>query len=69
MYEATGDSRYRDLLLSIADRFRGNEIGLPPPPCDTDYRTEDMFFAGAILGRAYALTGDISYPWTSRLPF
>lgn len=61
MYEATGDSRYRDLLLSIADRFRGNETGHPPPPCDPDYRTEDMFFAGAILGRAYALTGDISY--------
>ncbi len=61
MYEATGDSRYRDLLLSIADRFRGNESGQPPPPCDPDYRTEDMFFAGAILGRAYALTGDVSY--------
>ena len=61
MYDATGDSRYRDLLLSIADRFRGNDAGLPPPPCDPDYRTEDMFFAGAILGRAYALTGDISY--------
>ena len=61
MYESTGDSRYRDLLLSIADRFRGSDAGLPPPPCDPDYRTEDMFFAGAILGRAYALTGDISY--------
>ena len=61
MYEATGDSRYRDLLLSVADKFRGNEAGLPPPPCDPDYRTEDMFFAGAILGRAFALTGDISY--------
>ena len=61
MYEATGDSGYRDLLLSIADRFRGNDAGVPPPPCDPDYRTEDMFFAGAILGRAYALTGDISY--------
>ena len=61
MYEATGDSRYQDLLLSIAGRFRGNESGQPPPPCDPDYRTEDMFFAGAILGRAYALTGDVSY--------
>ena len=61
MYEATGDSRYRDLLLSVADRFRGNDVGLPPPPCDPDYRTEDMFFAGAILGRAFALTGDTSY--------
>ena len=61
MYGATRDSRYRDLLLSIAEKFRGNEAGLPPPPCDPDYRTEDMFFAGAILGRAFALTGDISY--------
>ena len=61
MHAATGDSRYRDLLLEVADKFRGNEAGLPPPPCDPDYRTEDMFFAGAILGRAFALTGDISY--------
>ena len=52
MYDATGDSRYRDLLISIADRFKGGDIGLPPPPCDPDYRTEDMFFAGALLGRA-----------------
>ena len=61
MYDATGDSRYRELLLSISDKFKGNEAGHPPPPCDPDYRTEDMFFAGAILGRAYALTGDVSY--------
>ena len=61
MYEATGDSRYRELLLSIADRFRGNDAGMPPPPCDPDYRTEDMFFAGALLGRASALTRDVSY--------
>ncbi len=61
MYKGMKDSRYRDLLLSVADKFRGNEAGVPPPPCDPDYRTEDMFFAGAILGRAFALTGDISY--------
>ena len=61
MYEASGDVRYRNLLLSTADKFRGNETGAPPPPCDPDYRTEDMFFAGALLGRAYALTKDISY--------
>ena len=61
MFDATGDSRYRDLLLEIAALFRGGEIGQPPPPCDPDYRTEDMFFAGAILGRARSLTGDTSY--------
>ena len=61
MFDATGDSRYRDLLLEIAALFMDGEIGRPPPPCDPDYRTEDMFFAGAILGRAHSLTGDVSY--------
>ena len=61
MYEATGDARYRDLLISTAELYRVNKLGTPPPPCDPDYRTEDMFMAGALLGRAYALTGDNSY--------
>ena len=61
MHDATGDARYRDLLISIADLYRGNAPGEPPPPCDPDYRTEDFFFSGALMGRAYALTGDVSY--------
>lgn len=61
MFEATGDSSYRDLLISIADLYRGNDPGVPPPPCDPDYRTEDFFFSGALMGRAYSLTGDVSY--------
>ena len=61
MYEATGDTRYRDLLLSTAELYRVSELGAPPPPCDPDYRTEDMFMAGALLGRAYSLTGDESF--------
>ena len=61
MRAATGDARYRDVLVSTADLYRGNAPGEPPPPCDPDYRTEDFFFSGALMGRAYALTGDISY--------
>ena len=61
MFEATGDARYRDLLISTAELYRVNDLGTPPPPCDPDYRTEDMFMAGALLGRAYALTGDESF--------
>ena len=61
MYEVTEDARYHDLLISTAELYRVGELGTPPPPCDPDYRTEDMFMAGALLGRAYALTGDSSY--------
>lgn len=61
MFAATGDARYRDLLVSTADLYRGNALGDPPPPCDPDYRTEDFFFCGALTGRAFALTGDESY--------
>lgn len=58
---ATADQRYHDLLVSAADRFVGNPPGDPPPPCDRNYRTEDMFFAAAILGRAFDLTRDAAY--------
>ena len=61
MFAATGDARYRDLLVATADLYRGNPLGEPPPPCDPDYRTEDFFFCGALTGRAFALTGDESY--------
>ena len=61
MYDATGDDRFRDLLIATADLYRGNEAGAPPPPCDPDYRTEDFFFSGALMGRAYALSGDVTY--------
>ena len=61
MFDATNDYRYRDLLISIADLYRGNAPGEPPPPCDPDYRTEDFFFSGALMSRAYAITGDTDY--------
>lgn len=61
MFEVTDDERYRDLLIETADLYRGNDPGVPPPPCDPDYRTEDFFFSGALMGRAFGLTGDASY--------
>jgi rhamnogalacturonyl hydrolase YesR len=59
--EATGDDRYKRLLLEVADRFGHAESSAPPRPCDPDLRVEDMFFAAAILGRAYTFTGDDAY--------
>ena len=60
--EATGNTDYNDLLLRAAEeRFRPvNRSGIPPA-ADLDYRVEDMFFNGAVLGRAQAVTGDASY--------
>ena len=60
--EATGNADYNDLLLRAAEeRFRPvNNSGIPPA-ADLDYRVEDMFFNGAVLGRAQAVTGDASY--------
>ena len=59
--EATGDSRYAGLIVAAADRFRPAPEGEAPPPCDPDFRTEDMFMAGALLGRAFRLTGETGY--------
>ena len=59
--EATGDTSYAAALVDAADSFRGARGDEPPAPCDPDYRTEDMFFSAAVLGRAYGLTGDGTY--------
>ena len=59
--DATGETRYNDLVIQAADRFESNGQGSAPKPCDPDFRTEDMFMSGAILGRAFKLTGDTKY--------
>ena len=53
--EAEGDS---DPLLIAAGLYRSRGEGQPPWPADEDFRVEDMFFSGAVLGRAFAVTGD-----------
>ena len=59
--ETTGDGRYADLIIDAANRFQPADSGDAPPPCDPDFRTEDMFMAGAILGRAFQTTGQSRY--------
>ena len=58
--EATGDERFANLVVQAADHFTSADSG-PPPPADPDYRTEDMFFGAALLGRAYRITDDPDY--------
>ena len=54
--EATGNADYNDLLLRAAEeRFRPVNASGIPPAADLDYRVEDMFFNGAILGRAQGI--------------
>ena len=59
--EATGDRRYADLIVQVAERYQDVPRGTAPPPCDPDFRTEDMFMAGAMLGRAFSITGERRY--------
>ncbi len=59
--EATGDEGYSRLIVDVAERYRPGDDGGAPPPCDPDFRTEDMFMAGAMLGRAFHQTGEPRY--------
>ena len=58
----TGDERYRRLFFNAVDRFAPRpHPEEAPSPCDPDFRVEDMFMCGAMLGRAYRITGDGKY--------
>ena len=59
--QATGDGRYAKLVVDAANRFVPGPDGEAPSPCDPDFRTEDMFMAGALLGRAFEVTGEPRY--------
>ena len=59
--DATGDPRWADLLVHAADHYKSAGPGAAPPPADPDFRTEDMFMCGAILGRAFRVTGEDRY--------
>ena len=58
---ATNDNRYSALIIDAANRFLPGPSGEAPSPCDPDFRTEDMFMAGAILGCAFQITGESRY--------
>ena len=57
----TGDETYRRLFFYAADRFVARGEGQAPTPCDPDFRVEDMFYVGVMLGRAYRISGDAKY--------
>jgi rhamnogalacturonyl hydrolase YesR len=59
--EATRDRRYADLVIRVAERYRASADEGAPPPSDPDFRTEDMFMNGAMLGRAFRLSGERRY--------
>ncbi|MFQ6026063.1 MAG: glycoside hydrolase family 88 protein [Dehalococcoidia bacterium] len=59
--EATGDRRYSDLVIEASDRYQPAAGNAAPPPSDPDFRCEDMFTGGAMLGRAYRLTSKTGY--------
>jgi rhamnogalacturonyl hydrolase YesR len=59
--DATGDRRYADLMVQIAERYRPAPDGGAPPPSDPTFRTEDMAMNGMLLGRAFQLTGHTRY--------
>ena len=58
---ALDDSRYADLLINTADRYRAAHQNGVPAPSHPNYQVEDMFFSAAVLGRAFKLTGDDDY--------
>jgi hypothetical protein len=59
--EATRDRRYVQLVADVAARYQPGDTGGAPPPSDPEFRTEDMFMNGAMLGRAFQLTGEARY--------
>ncbi len=59
--EITNDSTHSDLLLHSAQHFTCRGYGKPPFPADPEFRAEDLFLVGTILGRAYRITNDTAY--------
>ena len=59
--ESTRERRYADLAVQMADYYQPDADSGAPPPSDPDFRTEDMFMNGAMLGRAFRLTGETRY--------
>ncbi|MCI0439293.1 MAG: glycoside hydrolase family 88 protein, partial [Chloroflexi bacterium] len=59
--DATGDRRFADLVVRAANLYTPKGRGEPPPPSSHNFRTEDFFMNGAMLGRAFKITGNRRY--------
>ena len=60
LFRVTKDTRYKNYLLDLANRFDSSGSN-PPAPADPKWRTEDMFMLGSMMGRSYALTQEGQY--------
>ena len=60
LFRVTKDTRYKNYLLDLTNRFDSSGAN-PPTPADPKWRTEDMFMLGSTMGRSYALTQDEQY--------
>ena len=60
LFRVTKDTRYKNYLLDLTNRFDSSGSN-PPAPADPKWRTEDMFMLGSMMGRSYALTQEEQY--------
>ena len=58
---ANGDQRASNLLIRAANYYQTTSPGEAPSPSDSAFRVEDMFYCGAMLGRAFEMTGEQKY--------
>ncbi|NQW18113.1 MAG: glycoside hydrolase family 88 protein [Chloroflexi bacterium] len=58
---STKDDRYITNLIRYSDLYLATRPDGFPEPVDPDYRVEDVFFVGAVLGRAFEATSDSRY--------
>lgn len=56
--EVTGNTTYDRLLKRLAAPYVQTRSDGLPVGVDPDYRVEDIFFVGAMLGRSYAVSND-----------
>lgn len=56
--DVTGNTTYNRLLEQLAAPYMHTQSTGVPVGVDLDYRVEDIFFVGAMLGRAYAVSND-----------
>ncbi|MDP7612506.1 MAG: glycoside hydrolase family 88 protein [Dehalococcoidia bacterium] len=61
LFRITAEKSHMRSLVMCADKYEMGSNGGPPFPCDPTFRSEDMFFTSATLGRAYNFTKNRRY--------